>query len=163
MNTIYLRIISFLILFMMIFALPAQENILDLAAQQEFLHPETALILAGIGSGSFNPLNVPDNPVEKLQEFGYIIPLQIQQQLAGNSDAMPWTSYGAFSFLITQLYDIPGGILYSIMPTAHYAIKELQYLDLIPPETHARQPISGIMASQIIQEITAIYEDGDIR
>lgn len=163
MNTIYLRIISFLILFMMIFALPAQENIFDLAEQQEFLHPETALILAGVGSGTFNPLGIPDNPVEKLQEFGYIIPLQIQRQLAGDSDTLPWTSHGAFSFLVTQLYDIPGGVLYSIMPTAHYAIKELQYLNLIPQEKHARQPISGIMASQIIQEISAIHEDGDIR
>ena len=150
--------------FLVAFApLSAQEEMMGIARAQEYLHPETALILVAVSSGSFNPVDIPADPVKRLQEIGHYVPLQVQQHLNGEIDSDPWTSLGAFSFLVTQLYDIPGGIFYALFPGPHYAIKELQQLGLIPQNKHPRQPISGLLATEIIEKLNMMLENGDIR
>ncbi len=101
--------------------------------------------------------------MEKLEEIGIIVPAQIRWQLNESPTSEQWTSAGAFSFLVTQLYDIPGGMFYSLMPGAHYASKELQYLNLLPLDMHHGEPISGTMATSILDRVDLMLENGDIR
>ena len=154
-------------LFFMTVLLPfstfAQEEVTSTPLDQEYLHPEAALIITGVASGSFHAMDIPENPMERFGEIGISIPLQIRQQLEEEPSSIPWTSVGAFSFLITQLYDIPGGILYNFIPSAHYATKELQHLGLLPPDIHPRQPISAVFASELLEEIDLMLEKGAIR
>ena len=155
--------ILILVFFILTISLSAQENLMDLARRQEYLHPETALVLVGANSGSFNILDLPADPIEVMEDVGLIVPLQIRQQLEDGISSTPWTSIGAFSFLVTQFYDIPGGLLYSIIRSTHYATKELQHLGLLDRHLHPRQPISGSLAAEIVERVNSMLANGDIR
>ena len=50
---------------------------------------------------------------------------------------------GEFSFLIMRALDIPGGLMYKLVPGARYASRELVYLGIVPGRNRPGRTPSG--------------------
>ncbi|MBI9105848.1 MAG: hypothetical protein JEZ04_03830 [Spirochaetales bacterium] len=67
-------------------------------------------------------------------------------------------SLGELSFIIMQALDIEGGIMYSLMPSPRYAVRELKFLDLITEEAHPDKTVSGGDVINILSEAINMKE-----
>jgi hypothetical protein len=50
-----------------------------------------------------------------------------EEMLAADIGASDATTFGAFSYLLTRSFDIPGGVMYRIAPGPRYAAREVVY------------------------------------
>lgn len=59
-------------------------------------------------------------------------------------------SLGEFAYLIMRAFDIPGGVMYRLLPGPRYAAREIAYLGFITDKTSPYRKISGEEALRIL-------------
>ncbi len=66
---------------------------------------------------------------------------------------------GEFSFLLMKAFNIQGGLMYSIIPGARYACRELAYLKVIPGNTSTYRTPSGEEVVRILGRLLEWKEE----
>jgi hypothetical protein len=67
-----------------------------------------------------------------------------------------------FAFFVMEAFDIPGGLMYRLLPSPRYAIRELRFRDLMAEELEARELITGRSALTVLSRTRAwVTERGD--
>jgi hypothetical protein len=60
---------------------------------------------------------------------------------------------GAVSFLVMRVFNIKGGLLYTLFPGPRYAYRELVYRRLIQGRAYSSMPVSGERLSRMISRV----------
>ena len=77
--------------------------------------------------------------------------------MPANPERVPVT-LGDYSFLIVKELGLKVGIIYSIIPSGHYALRELVYAKAITPPAWENQTLSGEEAMRILLKAMDIKE-----
>jgi hypothetical protein len=64
-------------------------------------------------------------------------------------------SLGEYSYLLMKIYDIPGGLMYSLSPGPRYACREFEYLGLVKLKPTPYRNVSG---EEVIQMLGKFLE-----
>ena len=83
----------------------------------------------------------PSDAVEAVKKLGITVP--------ANPDASP-VSLGDYSFLIMKSLGLQGGVIYSIIPSGHYALRELVYRKALSSPVWENETLSGEEAMRIL-------------
>lgn len=67
---------------------------------------------------------------------------------------------GHLSYLLMASFDVPGGIMYSLLPGPRYATRELAFYGLVPGRTHPDRVLSGFEALQLVERFLNWRENG---
>lgn len=67
---------------------------------------------------------------------------------------------GQLSYALMATFDMPGGIMYSLVPGPRYATRELAFYGLIPGRTHPNRRLSGFEALQLVERFLNWRENG---
>jgi hypothetical protein len=70
---------------------------------------------------------------------------------------------GEFSLMVMESFDIPGGLMYNLLPSPRYAARELAFRNIVQGEAYPRMAISGERAMRIIGRVLALQEEGRLR
>jgi hypothetical protein len=62
-------------------------------------------------------------------------------------------SLGEYSYLLMKAFNIPGGIMYMLLPGPRYATRELAYLKLITEKPDPTRPVSGEEVMTILTRV----------
>ena len=119
---------------------------------EDFLTDE-ALLLLGVESEIFLEDLPPENPETILLEIG--------MDLSGWEPGAA-VKLGSFAYLTMQTFDVKGGLLYSLFPGPHYALRELQSVGLIPDHWKANQTMAADEARAILGNLRALIGEGGI-
>lgn len=65
---------------------------------------------------------------------------------------------GEMSFITMKALKLPGGIMYSLIPSARYALREFAYLGLIEGGAHPGDEIRGTDVLNILSQAIALKE-----
>ena len=140
------------ILFMITFSnLSAQSNevVDNLLLAKEAGFGETAYMIA-VGSG------LADESISTAEAVSIISEKKWNRQ---NKTAGDKITLGETSFLIMKALEMKGGIMYSLMPSPRYAVRELNYLGLLNTEPHPNRSVSGKDVLDILAEAIALKEE----
>ena len=72
-------------------------------------------------------------------------------------------SLGEFSLMLMETFDVPGGLMYTVLPSPRYAARELAFRNVIQGDAYPRMAISGERAMRIIGRVLALQEEGRLR
>lgn len=122
--------------------LDAQSNALvdELLAEQE-ASLGNAACLALSAAGLVPEDASGEQALALIQEKGWKLP-------AGPADAP--IRLGQYAFLLMQVFEMKGGLMYGLFPGPRYAARELAYLRLIPDRPIPGRKISGSEAMHIL-------------
>lgn len=67
---------------------------------------------------------------------------------------------GELSYIIMQTLDMSGGIMYSLLPSPRYAVREFDYLGLITGDSHPGSKVSGEDVIRILSGAIELKEAG---
>lgn len=67
---------------------------------------------------------------------------------------------GEFALLTMRVFDIRGGIAYSLLPVPRYAARELTFRGVIQGQTYPRMNLSGERSMRIIGRVLSLQEGG---
>jgi hypothetical protein len=67
-------------------------------------------------------------------------------------------SLGELSFITMKALKMHGGLMYSLMPSSRYAVRELAYLGLIEGEAHPGNKVNGEDVLNILSQAIALKE-----
>jgi hypothetical protein len=67
-------------------------------------------------------------------------------------------SCGDLAFIIMQAFELEGGLMYSLLPSPRYALRELIYLGLLERKTHPGSTLSGADVIRILAGAIDIKE-----
>lgn len=70
---------------------------------------------------------------------------------------------GEFSFMVMETFDVPGGLMYTVLPSPRYAARELAFRNVIQGDAYPRMAISGERGMRIIGRVLALQEEGRLR
>lgn len=112
------------------------------------------ILQTGYASGSFDPLVPPDDPKLAMTGMGY----RLREFV--NDDTATW---GAFSKIAVQFFDVPPSLMFSIFRSPNYALKELQYLGMVDDDLHPGRPITLEQANAVLSLLKSALETGDLR
>ena len=140
------RLFFFLTVFYITAAvLSAQSNdIIDSVLGQEKLTCGNGAYLALTAAGLIEDDASVDDALMVLKKNNWI------GESRSASDEM---SLGEYSFALMQGFDIPGGLMYSLFPSARYASRELGYLGYISRDAGAYRSLKGSEAVSILGQI----------
>ncbi len=123
-------------------ALHAQYGrIMDEVAGKDEVAVSASLRLLAVAAGSLAPEIGEADARAAVQKLGIRVPEA--------PDDRP-IAYGEFAFLAVQLFDIPGGFAYGLMPGPRTAFRDLQDRGLIPPEARAGDHLNGAQALRLL-------------
>jgi hypothetical protein len=63
---------------------------------------------------------------------------------------------GEYSFLLMQVFDRSGGLMYSILPGPRYAVRELAFLEIVQGDTYPNADLSGERAVRILERFLQV-------
>ena len=118
--------------------------ILHAAAGQDPLSVGESIRLLGVASGSLRPEIGAEEARATLQKLGVRLPR--------GADETPIT-WGGYAFLLTQLFDLPGSVVYGIFPGPRSAFKGLQERGLVPDTARAGHPLGGTDALLLLRRV----------
>ena len=72
-------------------------------------------------------------------------------------------SLGEFSLMLMETFDVPGGLMYTVLPSPRYAARDLAFRNVIQGDAYPRMAISGERAMRIIGRVLALQEEGRLR
>ena len=108
--------------------------VLHSAVTEDRLSVGASIRLLGVASGSLRPEIGADEARATLTRLGITLPR--------DPDDSPIT-FGSFAFLLCQLFDVRGGVMYGIFPGPRSAFNELLTRGLLPAYARPGGPISG--------------------
>jgi hypothetical protein len=68
-------------------------------------------------------------------------------------------SLGQYAYLIMKAFNIPGGLMYRLMPGSRYAAREIAYLGFVTENPSPYRSISGQEAMQILNNVLSWKEE----
>lgn len=120
-------------------ALAAQSNeVIDDLLAQEIARPAEVSYIVLAASGELAEDASRQQALQSARERG----------LLGDEEAV---DLGRLSFLLMTTFDVPGGIMYSLLPGPRYATRELAFHGLIPGRPHPDRVLSGFEALQLVE------------
>ena len=69
---------------------------------------------------------------------------------------MIFLCYNDISLLVMQLFNIQGGLFYSIFQNKHYSFRELQFLGIISEDIDPVKKISGKQAVELFKKASKL-------
>jgi len=120
----------------------------DLLATENAEFGDSVYMIA-IGSGLADDSATVSEAVELINKKGWNV---------SNKTAEHAITLGELSFVIMQALDVEGGIMYGLLPSPRYAVRELNYLGLIDGEAHPGNPVSGSDVIKILSGALEIKE-----
>jgi len=108
-----------------------------------------SVYMIAIGSGIADDSVTVSEAVELISKKGWNV---------SNKTAEEAVNLGELSFVIMQALDMKGGIMYSLIPSPRYAVRELNYLGLIDGEAHPGNPVRGSDVIKILSGAIEIKE-----
>lgn len=74
-------------------------------------------------------------------------------------DAQATATFGEFAFLLMKAHDVPGGVMYSLLPSPRYAAREAVYREWTSRSRAPGSSISGQEALQILNRFLIWKEE----
>lgn len=68
---------------------------------------------------------------------------------------------GEYSYLLMKVYDLSGGLMYSILPGPRYAVRELAYIDVVQGSSYPNSALSGERAVRILERYLTVSRSGE--
>jgi hypothetical protein len=118
--------------------------VLHAVAGQDRISVGESIRLLGAASGSLRPEIGADEARATLQKLGVRLPR------AADDSPITW---GGYAFLLTQLFDLPGGVVYGIFPGPRSAFKGLQARGLVHGATRAGDFLTGADALLLLRQV----------
>ncbi len=95
--------------------------------------------------------------ITTLEEFS-LNALKRYAELSKIKDSTSALSYKEFSYFCTQVWNIPGGLFFTITRSPRYAFRELQSMSIIHPNVQPNDKINGTQALTIMTKIIEYSE-----
>lgn len=70
---------------------------------------------------------------------------------------------GEFSYMTIATFEIPGGLMYRVLPSPRYAARELAFRDIVQGDAYPGMAVSGERALRILGRVLALQESGRLR
>jgi len=106
------------------------------------------ILILGAAAGSLEPESGADAARASLSGLGYRLPE------APDADRI---SYAEFSYLIVQLFDLPYGFAYRVLPGPRTAFREAARLGLLPP---GARPERAVVGPDVLYALRALEAQG---
>ncbi|MFQ3621472.1 MAG: hypothetical protein SNJ78_11085 [Spirochaetales bacterium] len=129
----------------------AQSNtLIDQILEQKKVGYSYAAYLVLAAAKIIPDTSTPEQALEALakQDWGVKVP-----------DSATSISLGQYSYLLMKAFDIPGGIMYQLLPGPRYAAREIAYLGFIQNNPSPYRSISGEEALQILNNLLSWKEE----
>jgi hypothetical protein len=78
------------------------------------------------------------------------------QPLFSDKGAEETLDLGEFSFLLMEVYDLGGGLMYSILPSPRYAVRELAFLKIVQGSSYPNSALTGERAVRILERYLTV-------
>ncbi|NBC29219.1 MAG: hypothetical protein GVY29_04415 [Spirochaetes bacterium] len=112
----------------------------------------SAALLLGNAAGTVDQFSTSEAALDQIRGLGVRFP---------DGDAASAVDYGDLALIITQLWDLRGGLLYEIVPTRRSAFRELVSRNVVAATSRPGQYVSGPEALLILRRIVAVREEED--
>ncbi|MFI5367677.1 MAG: hypothetical protein ACHQ1F_01560 [Spirochaetia bacterium] len=116
--------------------------VLHSAVSEDRLSVGASIRLLGVAAGSLRPEIGPEEARATLTRLGIRLPR--------DPDDSPIT-FGNFTFLLCQLFDVRGGVMYGMFPGPRSAFNELLARGLLPVNARPGSMISGSDAVLVLR------------
>ena len=120
----------------------------DLLAADQALFGDSVYMVA-VGSGIADESVSTAKAVEIISDKGWNV-----ENKKGDSPI----TLGELSFITMQAFDLEGGIMYMLMPSARYAVRELAFEGVISVEAHPGNAVKGDEVLRIISGAVDLKE-----
>ncbi|MFO7731541.1 MAG: hypothetical protein R6V86_12350 [Spirochaetia bacterium] len=148
-NSLYL-LVGYLF-FLSISHLCAQSNeTLDRFLEQERAVYGYSAYMVLTAAGELPEEISPQEAASTLSRRGWV------ESLSASNDPI---SLGEYSYLLMKVFQIRGGLMYTLFPGPRYAARELKYLQCIPGNSAPGRSISGTDAVQILGRVLEWKEE----
>jgi len=78
-----------------------------------------------------------------------------------DGDAEATLTLGEYSFLLMKVYDLGGGLMYSLLPGPRYAVREMAFLKVVQGSTYPKSVLTGERAVRILQRYLTVSREGN--
>lgn len=129
----------------------AQSNaLIDEVLGQKKVGYSYAAYLVLSASGVIKDTATPDQAMEALKQQGWGIKVPEEP-----TDI----SLGQYAYLLMRAFDIPGGLMYRLIPGPRYAAREIAYLGFVTENPSPYRSLSGQEAMEILNNLMAWKEE----
>ncbi len=123
----------------------AQSNeIIDEILNQNALEYSYAVYLILSGAELIPATATPEEALDTLKQQEWNI--KIPEKTAN-------ITLGEYSYILMKVFNIPGGLMYRLLPGPRYAAREITYLGFISEKTSPYRSISGEEAVQLLSDV----------
>lgn len=147
--------VPILLTLLLAFATPvvfSQSNqVIDRILQEEQLTYGSAAYLLLLASGDQGEDITATAAVARLATLGAGLP---------DRAANETITLGEYSLLTMRVFDISGGIMYTILPSPRYAARELAHRRIVQGHTYPRMSLSGERGMRILGRVLGLQEGG---
>ncbi len=145
-------ITSGMVLSLMTVAASGQSAVLmdEILAEERLSYGSAAYLVLGV-TGRIDEGASRAEAVERLEELEAAIP--------ETSIDAPIT-LGELSLLVMQVFEIDGGIMYTLLQDPRYATRELEFREVIQGDAFPRMQLDGERGLRIINRAAALREEG---
>jgi hypothetical protein len=152
MKPVVLPVLLTLLLAFAVPAVQAQSNqMVDHILQEEELTYGSAAYLLLLASGDQGDEINATAAVARLAALGMELPGRAANETI---------TLGEYSLLTMRIFGIPGGIMYTILPSPRYAVRELAYRHVVQGHTYPRMSLSGERGMRILGRVLGQREGG---
>ena len=81
------------------------------------------------------------------------------QPYFSDKDAGDTLNLGEYSFLLMKMYNLGGGLMYSVLPGPRYAVRELAFINVVQGNTYPGSPLTGERAVRILERYLTVSSD----
>lgn len=126
-----------------------------------FLHSQSNMIIdelldkgnADWGQTTYMVLTAAELLDENIDTTGAIEALKKQKWEVDVKEPAEPITLGEYSFLLMKAFNIPGGLMYKIVPGPRYAARELGYLNFIDNDKSPNRTLSGEEVLRILGRV----------
>ncbi|TVQ26136.1 MAG: hypothetical protein EA383_06305 [Spirochaetaceae bacterium] len=130
----------------------AADRIDGVLAEPALRYGSAAYVLLGV-NGLVDPDASAEQAIEVLADLGFAID--------GKSADDPMT-LGDLSLLLMHVFEIDGGLMYTLLRQPRYATRELEFRGVIQGRTFPDMSVNGERGIRIINRAVALREEGRI-
>lgn len=124
----------------------------DILAQEVLRYGSGAYLLLG-STGQVDRSATPSDSVEVLKELGF----HLDGKEVGDS-----LNLGELSLLVMRVFDVRGGLLYSLLEDPRYAARELEFRQVIQGRAFPGMRVNGQRGLRIVNRAAALHAEGDL-
>ncbi|HAP42731.1 MAG: hypothetical protein A2087_04910 [Spirochaetes bacterium GWD1_61_31] len=144
-SSIYRKVLLVLVLAIVPLAVFGQSNeFMDELLQQDSISVGQAAYLVLVASENLSEDADIQRSFDLLESLGWA---------SGGNDASTPIRLGEYAYILMRAFDVPGGLLYTIFPSARYAYRELRYKMVIQGRSDPADTINGNLAIRLLGRI----------